>query len=611
MEKQLSQGQQQLTDEDDKQNGAKDNHENKDEEEKNSHQDSSEPNKIKDISEEQSTDEKNDLADAPEDASKQLDSIEGNFNSPQDQDDVTKKTERLSKLLDTKHQNEPTSKNMPKHNTANSPQSSNTHQISMDEENGQHADNSKTQGRDKQPSSTNSDNETETSGYKTNKTSDITTGKEKKLGKTGRSNSVSDMLGGLDFPKPRGSAPVSKQNLQELIKAAENIDSLALEDYKDKTEGATPQEQTTEDYEEIDDNWGNANQGSYNTRPTLISRSDMQQSSGEGARFYAKGNLNSYEMIIADHKITILKVRQLLKKIIEQQKMEQAKKSISHKKEDKMELLPTQGADKLSIEHHIALIKKQRLRDPSLSIRDFERFKNQKQKPKIISSQDVDVPSVDVGLLIDGSGSMDGAPFETALTIGCILFEASRKIPEINIYIYMMGEPHPLVIGLPETNQEEIACNLDSVRRGQGGCNDHLTPAVKRFLQDVAERKAHEPKSSSGFQHIFSITDGGNNDYRYRDVNKILSTLLDNNPYMTFDSFFIDSGGSNYTKGFILEKRQEGCKRIGFVDDIDDISKMPQKICEMLAQRMKYSKLDKASTNVSLTKIIKNSLSKI
>ena len=604
-ENQMSHNQQHSMDEEDKQTNAQDNPENKDEEENNNHQDSPEPDKIKDILKKQSEEKERDL----EDISKQFDSIEGDLNS--EQDDEAKKTDRLKKLLDTKHQNESTSKRTQNHNTANSPQPGNTHQISLDEENGQHTDNSQTQGRDGQLSSTDSDIETQTSGYKTNKTSDVTTGKEKRLGKTGRSNSVSDMLGGMDFPKSRGSVTISKQELQELIKASENIDNLALEDFRDKTEAVTPQDQTTEDYEEIDDNWGEDHQGDYHTRPTLISRSEMHHSSGDDARLYAKGDLNSYEKIIADHEVTILKVRHLLKKIIEQQKMEQAKKSLSHKKEDKMELLPTQGADKLSIPHQIDLIKKQRLRDPSLSIKDFERFKNKKQKPKMLSAQDVDVPSVDVGILIDGSGSMDGAPFETALTLGCILFEASRKIPEINIYIYMMGQPRPLVIGLPENSQEEIACNLDSVRRGQGGCNDHLTPAVERFLQDVAERKAKDPKSKSGFQHIFSITDGGNNDYEERDVNKILETLLDNNPYMTFDSFFIDVGYTNYTKGFILEKRQAGCKRIGFVDNIYDISEMPQKICEMLTQRMKYSKLDKASTNMLLTKIIKDSLSKI
>ena len=609
-ENQIPQSQQHLTDEADKQQTAKDNPENKNEEdeEKNNHQDSSEPNKIKDISEEQSKDEKNDLTN---EISKQLDTIEGNFSDSRKNDEVKEKTNRLKELLKTKRQNETTSGNAPKHNTGNSPQSGNTHQISMDEENAQSANSSQTQGNNKQASSTNSDDVKLTSGHKTNKASDITNGKEKELGKTGHSNSISDMLGGMDFPKPRESTPISKQELQELIKASENIDSLALEDYQDKTEDATPQEQTTEDYEEIDDNWGEVNQERYNTRPTLISRSEMQNSSGKGARFYAKGDLNSYEEIIADHQATILKVRQLLRKIIEQQKAEQAKKGISHKKEDKMELLPTQGADKLSIRHQIDLMKKKQLHDPSLSIKDFERFKNKRQKPNMISSQDVDVPSVDVGILIDGSGSMNGAPFETALTLGCILFEASRKIPEINIYIYMMGSPRPLVIGLPETRQEEIACNLDSVRRGQGSDNDHLTPAVERFLKDVAERKAREPKSKSGFQHIFSITDGGNCDYGERDVNGILSTLLDNNPYMTFDSFFIDGGYRNYTKGFILKKRQEGCKRIGFVDDIDDIRKMPDKICEMLAQRMKYSKLDNASTNILLTKIIKDSLSKI
>ena len=610
-ENQLPQDQQHSPDKDDNPNNAKDNPENKDdEEEKNNRTASSEPENVKDTIKKQSEDKERGLNDKPVDVTKQLDRIEGNFDSRQS-DEVAKKTNRLGELLNTKRQDDTTSNGKSKPNSINSPQSGNTRQISLDEENGQRANSSQTRDGDKQSSLAGSDDATLTSGHRTNKTSDITTGREKKLGKTGHSDNVSDMLAGMGFPKARESVLVSKKELQELIEAAENIDSLAREDYRDKTESATPQEQTVEDYEEVDNPWGSPHQGGYNARPTLISREDMEQSGGNDARFYAKGDLNSYEEIIAEYKDTVIKVRQLLKKIIEQQKMEQAKKSISHKKENRMELLPTQGAATLSIEHQKSLRKKQILGDPSLSLKDFERFRTQKQQPKMLPTKDIEVPSVDVGILIDGSGSMNGAPFETALTLGCILFEAARKIPEINIYIYMMGSPRPLVIGLPETSQEDVACNLDSVRRGQGGDNDYLTPAVKRFLQDVADRKAREPKSKSGFQHIFSITDGGNCDYGHCDVNKILETLLDNNPYMTFDSFFIDEGYSNYTKGFILEKREAGCKRIGFVDNIDGIRKMPQKIYEMLAQRMKSSKLEHASTNVLLAKTIKDSLSKI
>ena len=432
--------------------------------------------------------------------------------------------------------------------------------------------------------------------------------------KMARSDNLSEILNELEPSIQRGSPKIDSETLAELLKHSEEIRELTNSGEEEVKNSDSEKTHTNGDINDdtLPERWGKApNSSNPHAAPVLVHLEEMQRSSGENARFYREGNLNAYEKMIAPWEETILKVRYLLQKIIQQQKMLKAKKAKSKENCKRMEVMPTQGAARLSISQQITLMKKIQNKDPSLSMEDFKRFKNRHQITKEIPSTDIEIPTIDVGLLIDGSGSMSGAPFENALAIGCIIFEAARQIPEIQMYIYMMGEPNPLNICRPGDEGDEIARKLESVRQGQGGCNDHLIPAVQRLLKDVARNKAQTPHQKSGFTHIFSVTDGGNCDYSCYDVNGTLREIIDSNPYLTFDSFFIDTGNPNYTKPFIASMKQEGCKRIDYVDDVDNLQKVPQKIYEMLCLRMQNTKLENAPDNEIKLKLIQDALSKI
>ena len=118
-----------------------------------------------------------------------------------------------------------------------------------------------------------------------------------------------------------------------------------------------------------------------------------------------------------------------------------------------------------------------------------------------------------------------------------------------------------------------------------------------------------KPHTKSGFTHIFSVTDGGNNDYGFADVNACIKLLLEKNPQITFDSFFIDGGWRNYTKPFIEELKAKGNTQVEYVDGVfGDKDLIGEKIVEMLKKRLRHSQITNVTTNGVKRKLIDETL---
>ena len=343
-----------------------------------------------------------------------------------------------------------------------------------------------------------------------------------------------------------------------------------------------------------------------NDMPSLISIDDMvklSEDNMQAARFYREGNWDEYQKYIAQYSNEIAQAKKLIGEIIKQNKFDSVRRGHERTKE-KMTQIPVQGGRTIDLQRHVALQQKLRRGDPNIGKKDLERFRTRYKYSEDEKIKEVQLPQSNFGILIDGSGSMTGRPFDNALAISCILYEAARSFKEINVYIYMMGEPYTLTVAIPDDKTKEIAKRLESVRRGQGGCNDFLIPAVKEFLKDVSSDMAKHPHVKSGFTHIFSVTDGGNNDYGSTDVNGCLKTMLEKNEQLTFDSFFMDQGESNYTKPLVREMQAKGCDRIDYVDGIVSGDQIPGKIMEMLKKRMKHSQIKEPMTNGVKEKLI-------
>lgn len=430
-------------------------------------------------------------------------------------------------------------------------------------------------------------------------------------------------LPNTDIYQPR----LSDEQIKELLEKAETIRELKKQagengvkanDLPDRGDNAdnrgTPRETGA-----LDGQQHGRNESSLedylpqNDMPTLISIDDMVKLSEDdmqAARFYREGNWDEYQKYIAQYANEIAQAKKLIGEIIKQNKFDSVRRGHERTKE-KMTPIPVQGGRTIDLQRHVALQQKLRRGDPNIGKKDLERFRTRYKYSEDEIIKEVQLPQSNFGILIDGSGSMAGKPFDNALAISCILYEAARSFKEVNIYIYMMGEPYPLTVALPDDKTKDIAKRLESVRRGQGGCNDFLIPAVKEFLQDVSADMAKRPHVKSGFTHIFSITDGGNNDYGSTDVNGCLKTMLEKNEQLTFDSFFMDEGGENYTKPLVREMQAKGCDRIDYVDGIASGDQIPGKITEMLKKRMKHSRIKEPMTNAVKEKLIIETLKSI
>ena len=123
------------------------------------------------------------------------------------------------------------------------------------------------------------------------------------------------------------------------------------------------------------------------------------------------------------------------------------------------------------------------------------------------------------------------------------------------------------------------------------------------------------PHIKSGYTHIFSITDGDNNDYGSTDVNGCIKMILEKNEQITFDSFFIGCersyGGGRHMKPLIEEMQKAGCMRIDYVDGIERGEQIPSKIMEMLKKRLKHSTINEPMTNSVKGKLIIDTLKSI
>ncbi len=414
---------------------------------------------------------------------------------------------------------------------------------------------------------------------------------------------------------------LTKEQIKEMLEKAERLQDLIDSDKEnsDKSKQQDSSKNTPKNQEkDSSEDESLENYLPQNERPTLINVDNMKKNldQSDSARFYREGNYDEYQKYIAQFAKEIAQAKKLIAEIIKQNKLDSIRRG-SEQTKQKMTKLPIQGGASIDLKRHVALEQKLKSENPNISRKDLERFRTQYKYRKEELIEEIETPQSNFGILIDGSGSMCGAPFDNALAISCILYEAARSFKEINIYIYMMGSPTPLTIAKPEDKTKTVAKRLESVRKGQGGCNDYLIPAVRRFLLDISEDMAKRPYIKSGFTHIFSITDGGNNDYNSRSangeyrVNNILETLLDENEQITYDSFFIDEGWINYTKPLIQKMKSKGSTQMDYVDNIVNAEDIPQAITNMLKKRMRHSQIKSPMTNAAKQKIITATLKSI
>ena len=173
-----------------------------------------------------------------------------------------------------------------------------------------------------------------------------------------------------------------------------------------------------------------------NDMPSLISIDDMvklSEDNMQAARFYREGNWDEYQKYIAQYSNEIAQAKKLIGEIIKQNKFDSVRRGHERTKE-KMTQIPVQGGRTIDLQRHVALQQKLRRGDPNIGKKDLERFRTRYKYSEDEKIKEVQLPQSNFGILIDGSGSMTGRPFDNALAISCILYEAARSFNELNVY---------------------------------------------------------------------------------------------------------------------------------------------------------------------------------
>ena len=406
-------------------------------------------------------------------------------------------------------------------------------------------------------------------------------------------------------------------------KAKEEIDNKELSE-RQKDSSSSKEGESKEKSKSKSDNLSDFAQA--NNAPTLISLDEMSRRRGLFDDSIASealiGSYDEYQKYVRQYKTEISKTRVLIKKIITQKKLDSIRRGNKQIKQEKT-IIPYNGAGSIDVNSQMKLTKKLRGKDPYIGINDFEVYKSKRKYDKDEIIEKTELEESNFVFLIDGSGSMYGRPFDSAFAAACIMYEATRDIKEVNAFIYIMGEPAPTTVAKPGMSTKEISQKLDVVRRINGrGCCDHLVPAIYTSLKDVAEHMGKNSNKTSGFVHVFPITDGGNNDYRLSNMsdlnnaypNKCVEGLVSKNPYLTFDWLFVDGGWHNYTKPFIDYMKSKGSTQLNYVDGVfsnEDNSVIIGKIVELLTKRIKDSQVEEKVVNGVKKKILEEGLKNI
>ncbi len=289
-----------------------------------------------------------------------------------------------------------------------------------------------------------------------------------------------------------------------------------------------------------------------------------------------KGDLDEYRRMIAPHRDAISKAANIMRKI--QEKLTVSVQDPSHKNS----LVPEDGdvgrfQSKSMQDRLVKQFSKQAI-DES----DFEAFSVDGPVRKIPAKSEIHI-------WVDGSGSMTGKPVEMAITTGCILYEAAKEVG-MDVYIGMLGDPHPLSIAKPGMSDREIGQAIVKVRRGQGGDKDYLSSSIAKMIETTLEKKK-DLSQLVGNTHVFVVTDGG-----FTDMEVALShvkSLQKESPHTTMDFVMIGS-----LKSLVIDAADEVNSTavkapIGYTI-VDSPSKISDGVIELLTKRLKNTRSEDA-----------------
>lgn len=281
------------------------------------------------------------------------------------------------------------------------------------------------------------------------------------------------------------------------------------------------------------------------------------------------GDWMEYMAMVAPHQATIAYISATLAKIEAQRTHTVPQISRSHT------MLPDDGDISrfdLNAQRDL-LLKKQR--GQAIDLSDYDRFKEDLPNKKIPAP-------MDVVIMIDGSGSMQGERIAAAVQTGIVLYESAKKA-NINAYVMMWGNNPPLLLAKPGDHPIAIGKSIAANKNGFRNWGTDLPPAVKSITQAIATREV-PPGAYAGYSHYFVISDGDINDAG--KASNTIKQLLKDSPHVTFDVALVKPGsegtGMHQTVEAVREQYPDRCA----ITSYDSPEKIQQGLFDLLRNRM-------------------------
>jgi uncharacterized protein with von Willebrand factor type A (vWA) domain len=165
---------------------------------------------------------------------------------------------------------------------------------------------------------------------------------------------------------------------------------------------------------------------------------------------------------------------------------------------------------------------------------DLKRF--HKDETKMVPTE------IDIVIMIDGSGSMNGTPLNSALQAAAIMFEAaSGKDMKMNVYVGMWGDSDPPMLIFPGADRIEIGKQMERAHKGLNSGTD-LAPAIKKVAKTIGEQRGRAG-TLSGFTHVLIISDGDMFDVA--PAKEKIMTMFEYSDKVTFDVAIIGRQGTS------------------------------------------------------------------
>lgn len=335
------------------------------------------------------------------------------------------------------------------------------------------------------------------------------------------------------------------------------------------------QKQKGEDGEDADgqdaDGDGDADGQKQGKNGKQKGKSSKQAGHGDGRSLEELSKLDwtEYNKRVTELAGPISRVRKLFKGVQERQLQRKSTMSQS------LDILPENGEvkDRFNQEAHKNLTIKKLTHQVEEG--DLKRF--HKDEVKMVPTE------IDIVIMIDGSGSMNGTPLNSALQAAAIMFEAaSGKDMKMNVYVGMWGDSDPPMLIFPGADRVEIGKQMAKAQKGLNSGTD-LAPAIKKVAKTIGEQRGRSG-TLSGFTHVLILSDGDMFDNG--QAKEKIYTMFEYCDKVTVDVAIIGRKGTSMEQMANSIKGHKTFQDVG-VTVGNDPNQMPMEIVGLLLEKVR------------------------